>query len=169
MFLCGQAQAARSGEIKRARIADNLPDHAGQVAAFEPLLQREQRVLRGLGLDMDQPVAQFLWQTVAVWSPAALDCAGILNPQDLTPIIDLGQRVLHIARHPRLCFQGIARQSQRQPRPARITGIRKNLAVQWLLGQARPPARLARLGQGSDVARRQTRSGDRGLQRRCAG
>ncbi len=57
VLFCRKAEAARCSEIERARVPRNLPDHAGKIAAFEPLFEREESVFRGLGFDMDQSVA----------------------------------------------------------------------------------------------------------------
>ena len=80
MFFRCEAETARSDEIESARIADDLPDHAGKVATSEPLLQREQGVFGTRRLDMDEPVAQFTRKTLRVRTSTALDCAGVLNP-----------------------------------------------------------------------------------------
>ena len=55
MFFRREAEPARRGEIKRARIARNFTNHTGQFTAFEPLFQCEQRIFGAPGRDMDHP------------------------------------------------------------------------------------------------------------------
>lgn len=131
-----QTEAARSGEAERARIARNLADHTGEIAALHPLLQCEQGVFRRGGRDMDQTVAQIARQALKTGPPAKLDCLAVLYPQHLAAILDLGRLVPARGR------QRIARQRQRQCHPARFGPGGKDLGVQRLPGKAGPPPRL---------------------------
>ena len=70
MSLCHQREPPRGGEIKRARIARHLADDKGEVAAAQPLFQREQCVFRAGGGDMDQAMAQGARQAGAIGPPA---------------------------------------------------------------------------------------------------
>lgn len=58
MLFSGKAKAARSGKIKRARISGNFADYESKVAAAQAFFEREQRVFRRGGSNMDQAVAQ---------------------------------------------------------------------------------------------------------------
>lgn len=80
MFFRSQAEPARSGEIERFGIARNLPNHTGQIAAFEPFFQRKQRVFRRFGSNMDHPVTQISGQSVEIGPPGKPDCVAILHP-----------------------------------------------------------------------------------------
>ena len=140
-----QAQPARGGEVERARIARQLPDHRGKVAAAHRLFQREQHVLRILRLDMDQPVAQPFRQAGAIGAPGQPDGAAFLHPQHRAPILRLGQR-------PRF-GPGAAQLVERERqcgRPARaIARGSENLAVQRHVAAPRLPVRAARAGQAA--------------------
>lgn len=60
MPLHREAQSARGGEIERARIARDLSDDKGQIAATQPLFKREQGVFGFVCSNVDQAVLQFL-------------------------------------------------------------------------------------------------------------
>lgn len=157
MLLRCEAEPTRSGEIQRARIASDFTQHERQVAATQPLFQCEQRVLRSPGFDVDQPVAQFGWKPVTIGAPGQSHRCTILHPQQLAPVL------LRRAGSPGH-FQRIARQGERQPRPARLIAACKNLAVRGR-GQARPPVRQAGTQQrrstlASDSERRRFRGMD---------
>lgn len=64
MLLRGQAESARGGEIEAARIARDLPDDAGEIAAAQAFLKREQRVFGRTRGDVNQPLAQVARQAV---------------------------------------------------------------------------------------------------------
>lgn len=114
-------------------VAGNLADHAGQIAALQSLLQREERIFRRGGGDMDQPVAQIWWQARDEWPPTEPGRLFVLHPQHLTAIIACPDK-----------GEGIARQSQRQSHPARLGGGSKDFRMERLHRQARTPARLGR-------------------------
>ena len=141
MLLRCKAEPARGGEIKRARIAKRFANHASEIAAFEPLLKREQSVLRCLRLDMDQTVAQVSGKPVEIGPPTALNRIGVLHPQNVAAIFGLGERIFALPRHP----QSVARQCEREPCSACIAGACKDLAMEWLIGKPGLPTRLARL------------------------
>jgi len=61
MLLRCKAESARGGEIKSARIAVDLSDHASEVTAAQPLFKRKKSVLWSFRLHMDQPVAHIGW------------------------------------------------------------------------------------------------------------
>ena len=86
-----KAEAARGGEAERARIARNLSNHAGEVAALEPLFQREQRVFGRGGSNMDQAVAQVWRQASQTGPPAETDGGAILHPQHLPGVLTLAR------------------------------------------------------------------------------
>ncbi len=102
MLFRGKAETARGGKIEAARIASNLSDHAGQIAAPQPLLQGKQGIFGRFRFDMDQPFAQIGGQAVNIWAAAALDRASILHPQHVSPIIGFGERIWRLRSHP-LC------------------------------------------------------------------
>ena len=58
MALRRQTEPARGGEIERRRVARQFADDKRQIATAYPFFQREQRIGRFVGGDMDQPVAQ---------------------------------------------------------------------------------------------------------------
>ena len=58
MFLGCKAEAARGGERQRPGTAGDLTDDESEIAAAQPLFEREQRVLGIFRRDMDQTVAQ---------------------------------------------------------------------------------------------------------------
>lgn len=120
----------------------DLSDDAGQITASQPFLKREQRVLRALGFDMDQPVAQIFGQSMQVRPPAQLDRARILHPQDVAPIIPFSERIFRRGGH----FQRVLRQCQSQTRPACVAPACKDFAVKRLIGKTGPPVRLTRFG-----------------------
>jgi hypothetical protein len=139
VLLCCKTKPARGGEVERARVSSNLSDHTGKFTALKALFQCEQSILSCACLDTDHPLAPFCWQSVDIGSPVHLYRAFILYPQELAAILSFNQGVFMLSRH----TQRIARQSQRQPCAARITGTCKNLAMQWLIRQSRTPTRLA--------------------------
>ncbi len=94
MLFGREAQSARGDEVERARIAHDLSDHTGEIAAAQPFLQSEQRVLGRLGLDMNQPLAQILGKPMKIRSPAEPDRARVLHPQNMTTILRLSGRIL---------------------------------------------------------------------------
>jgi hypothetical protein len=114
-------------------VAGNLADHAGQIAALQSLLQREERIFGRGGGDMDHPAAQVRRQTRRTGPPAEAHRLCVLHPQHLTAIIACPDK-----------GEGIARQSQRQSRPARLGGGSKDFRMERLHRQARTPARLGR-------------------------
>ncbi len=147
MLLRCKAETARGSEIERARVAGNLSDHAGKVAAFQPLLEREQRILGSRRLDMDEPVAQVGREAVVVGSSAKLHCAFVLHPQNLAAILCLGEWVILLRCH----GESIAGKGERQAGATGVLGTGEDFAVQRAVGEARPPARLARFRQGIDI------------------
>ncbi len=148
-----QAEAARGGKIERTRVARDLANHAGKVAASKPFLEREQGILGRSRFHMDQPVAQIGRQAMAAGTPAALHRAPVLDPQNLPPVIRLGQGIFPLCGYP----QGIARQRQCHPGSTGIIGAGEYLAMQGLIGQAGTPPAFTRLRQGSDLERRKSR------------
>lgn len=112
MLFSSEAEPARGGEIERARISAQLSHHTGQITTAQPLFQREQRILRLVGRDMDQAALQPWRQAGAVGPPAQTDCSAILHPQHAAAVLGLLHRVAWGMA------QRIARQGQRQPRPA---------------------------------------------------
>lgn len=75
-----KAEAARGGEIQHLRIADNLADNEGKVAASHPFLQCEQGILGLFGQDMDHPALQIGWHARAIGIAAALCRSAFLHP-----------------------------------------------------------------------------------------
>lgn len=142
MPLCRQAEATRGCEIERTGIAADFPDHAGKVAAAQPLFQREQCILGSRRLDMDEPLGKVGGEAVAIGAPTPLDCIFVLYPKNLPAIFGFGQRSFAVAAD----TQGIAGERQCQPCPAGIAAACENLAMQRLIGQAGTPACLARSG-----------------------
>ncbi len=133
MPLRRQRQPARGGKIECARIARHLPDHAGEIAAPHPFLQREQRILRAVGADVNDAVAQGFGQAGTVGPPGQPHRRAILHPQYRASILRL------LACRRGLRGQIVQRQRQREARSARIRAVRENLAM------ARPGQRLPRL------------------------
>ena len=161
-----QAQPSRRGEIERARITRNLPDHAHQVAAFEPLFEGKQRIFGSIRLDTDQPLAPFFGKPVEIGASVHCNRAAVLHPEHLAQIFRLGQSMFLLTRNRSGRTQRIARQGHRQPCPAGITRACKNLAVQRLVSKTRTPPRLAlsrkkRLRQSSDVHTGEVQNGRR--------
>lgn len=76
----GETQAARGGEIERARIARDLADHESQFAAAQAFFQGEQCILRTLRGDMDQTMAQVLRQAGTIRPPGQPERRRILHP-----------------------------------------------------------------------------------------
>lgn len=91
MPLGRKAEAARGGEAERARIARDLADHPGKVAATHAFFKREERVLGRGGGDMDQAVAPRGRKACKARPPAAPDRLPVLHPQDLAGILALAQ------------------------------------------------------------------------------
>lgn len=52
-----QTETARSGKRQGLRIAGDLSNNEGKVAAAQPFLQGKKRILGTIRRDMDQPVA----------------------------------------------------------------------------------------------------------------
>lgn len=142
MLFRSKAEAARCGEVERARITGDLSDHAGQIAAPHPFFESKERIFGRFRLDMDQPVSQVGRQSGAKGAARTLDRPPVLHPQHLTAILHLCQRVFAL---PACHLQRVTRQRQREPRPARIIGMGEYLAMQRLIGKTRTPARLTRL------------------------
>ena len=80
MLLRCESQPARSGEIERARVSRHFAHHRSDIAAAQPFLEREERVLRLLAGDMDQAMAKSLGQSGTVRSPAQSQRFAILYP-----------------------------------------------------------------------------------------
>jgi|GEM_PF-5713799 len=161
-----QAQPSRSGEIERARIACNLPDHAHQIAALEPLFEGKQCIFGSIRLDTDQPLAPFFGKPVKIGASVHGNRAAVLHPKDLPQIFRLGQIILLFTRNCPGKTQRIARQGKRQPCPAGITRAGKNLAMQRLVSKTRTPPRLALprkkgFRQSSDIHTGEVRNGRR--------
>ena len=86
MPLCRETQAARGGEGQRARIARDLAYHTGQIAAAQPLLQRDQRTFGRVRRDMEQAVTHIGRQSLNAGPPAQPHRRSVLHPQHLTRI-----------------------------------------------------------------------------------
>ena len=87
MPLRSKAQAARGGEGQRARVARNLADHTGKIAAFEALLQREQGIFGCGSRDMNQPVTQVRRQALKAGPSALPDRRAVLHPQHMAHLL----------------------------------------------------------------------------------
>ena len=114
MFLGRETQAARGGKIESARIARNLANDEGDVAASQPFLDRKQRILAAAGFDMDQTAAHSFWKSVEERPPASPDRLAILHPQHHSPVITAGECRRAILAHP------VTSQRQGQTGPARL-------------------------------------------------
>lgn len=150
MLLCSEAETARGSEIERLGITRQFADHAGNLAAAEPLFQREQQVLRLLRQHVDQPVAYRLREPWAIGPPGQPRRRPVLHPQYGTAILQF----CTLANGLRTQF--VERQCQRQPCPAAFAGAGKDLAVPRELtppGKPRPPAVAARGKHGRGPAR----------------
>ena len=128
MLLHRQTEPPRGGEIQRLGIARDLSHHESEIAAAQPLFQREQRIFRALGGDMDQAVAQGWRQAGLIGPPTPAQRRLVLHPQPATLL-------------PRQ--SGIERESERQRRAAGLSGGRKNLCMQRRAAQSRTPMRQA--------------------------
>ena len=123
MTLRRQRQAARCGEVERARIAQHLADDEGDFPAAHPFLEREQRVFGGVGEDVDHAAAHIFGQAGAVGSAHEPRRLAHLHPQDRAAIFRLAPfgpgRVAPV----------VERERQRGGRSAPVTRGRENLAV----------------------------------------
>ena len=86
-----QAESARGGERQGPRVARDLADHAGKVAAAHAFLEREERVFRRGGGDMDHPMPPRGRKARKARAPAAPDRLPVLHPQDLASVFALSQ------------------------------------------------------------------------------
>ena len=113
VLFSGQRQPPRRGEAQRPGVPRQLADNESEIAAAQALLQREQGVLRAIRRNMDQSVAQRLWQAGAIGATGKPERRLVLHPQP-------GALV---------CRQLILRQSQGQRRASTLAGGRENLTV----------------------------------------
>ena len=144
MLFSRERQAARGSKVERTRIAGNLPNHTSEITAAQPLLQREQSILRRSGFHMDDPLLQVLRQACTIRPATETNSRAILNPEDPAYILAWRKRIrLRILG---LLIQRIAHQGKRQPRPTRFAGFRKDLAMQRC-SKPRPPT-LSNRGVG---------------------
>lgn len=132
MLFGGEAEPALRGEAERLGIARDLPQYEGEVAAAQPLFEREQCILGRLGDNVDQAVAQRGRQPGTIGPPAAFERSGILHPQP-GPILPGPRR--------------IERERKRQPRPARLVRRCEDFGVAQVLGKTGPPGAFARQGK----------------------
>jgi len=138
-----QAEAARGGKGQGLRIARNLSDNKGEIAAAQPFLQGEKRIFRASSRDMDQSVTQLPGQPRAIRAARALQRLAVLYPQPGTLIGRIGQGIGSIATHP------VQRQGQSQRRSRAVMGGSEYLAMQrGIACQARTPFGGLRWRQG---------------------
>lgn len=134
MPLRRKTEPARGGERERAWIARQLADDKGKLAAAQPLFQREQRILGGLGRDMDQAVTQRQWQAGAIGAAGQAQRGRVLHPQPRALGRRRAERIGGAALHP------VERQPQRQRRSRPFPRRGEHLAVAEAgLGQAGAP------------------------------
>lgn len=84
-----ETEAARGGKGQRLRVACNLTNDAGEIAALEPFLQREQRVLGRVGCDMDHAVSEIGRQAAQERPSTQSDGLAILHPQHVACVFAL--------------------------------------------------------------------------------
>lgn len=80
MPLCRQHKAARGGKVELARVARDLTDDKGKIAATDSFLQREERFRRVFHRDVHHPVPQIAWQARMIGPPAQSHRSPILYP-----------------------------------------------------------------------------------------
>jgi hypothetical protein len=140
----GERKAALGGERQRLGIARNLADHEGEVAAAQPFLQREQRILGSVGGDVDQPMPQRARQAGAIGPPGAPECFAILHPQPHALVRRIGQRIGRGGAHT------VKRKGKRHGRAAALTRGSEDLAMPDLVrNKAGTPCLHAREGGGT--------------------
>lgn len=80
MPLRGKREPARGGEIENPRIARDLADHCGHIAAAQPFLEREESVFGFIGGDVDQATAKSRRQARPVRATARPERGLVLHP-----------------------------------------------------------------------------------------
>lgn len=122
-----QHEPARGGEVQFLRIARDLSDHEGKVAAADPFLQREEQVGGTVGADMDQPVPQVARQAGQIGPAPCLARGLVLHPEERAFVAAFGRNVARRA-DPRRAFgqrdrkrraRGFARRGEDVTRPAK--------------------------------------------------
>ncbi len=132
-----KAEAARSGEIQHLRVAHDLTDNEGEIAASHPFLQREQGILGLLGQHMDHPALQIGRHSRAIRVTAALCRSAFLHPQYRALIVGRsgsGRPVSITGSH----AHGIQRQRQRHAGTRRLVPAGEYLAMEGT-GRTRAP------------------------------
>ena len=143
------ARLSRREAVKSSalRIAGDLADHAGELAAAQPFLEREQRILGLGGGDMDQPAAQLGRQPGPIGPPG--------EPQR-------GARPAPTARLRSVLPSGQARVERQRQRRRRAAGLaaarRRSRCGSAHASPGRQRARGARGGSAPRSWARRTRS-----------
>lgn len=132
MLLRRQAEAARSGEIKRAGIAGQFADNESEIAAAQAFFQRKQGILgRGSG-HVDQAMVQVCRKAGKVGSPRQTQRSLVLHPE---------KRALIGHGASRLLAKEIASKRKRHPRSASVASRREQFGVKAIQRHSRMPAR----------------------------